>query len=67
VEGDEAAYNAAAKRVMEEAKIPTDDLAGFLSSRVTEFQLPHNVHFSAPGYQALAEKVAESIRAQLKK
>lgn len=67
VEGDEAAYNAIAKRVMEEAKIPTDDLAGFLSARVTEFQKPHNVHFTAPGYQALAEKVAESIRAQLKK
>jgi lysophospholipase L1-like esterase len=67
VEGDEAAYNAAAKRVMADAKIPTDDLAGFLSSRVTEFQTPHNVHFSAAGYHALGEKVAESIRAQLKK
>jgi hypothetical protein len=67
VEGDEAKYNAVAKRIMEENKIPTDDLAGFLSSRVTEFQLPHNVHFTPAGYRALAEKVAESIRAQLKK
>jgi acyl-CoA thioesterase-1 len=67
VEGDEAKYNAAAKRIMEENKIRTDDLAAFVSPRVTELQLPHNVHFTPAGYRALAEKVAESIRAQLKK
>ena len=67
VEGDEAAYNAAAKRIMEEAKIPIDDLAAFVSPRVTELQIPHNVHYTPAGYQALAKVVAESIRAQLKK
>jgi acyl-CoA thioesterase-1 len=67
VEGDEAAYNAAAKRIMDEAGIPIDDLAAFVSSRVTELQIPHNVHFTPAGYQALAKQVAESIRGQLKK
>jgi hypothetical protein len=48
-----AAYNAAAKKIMDESGIAIDDLQ--------ELQLPANVHFTAPGYDVLGHQVAESI------
>lgn len=65
VEGDEAAYNAAALKIMKEEKVAIDDLHEFLSPRITGLQIPHNVHFTKEGYQALGEKVAEAIKAKL--
>lgn len=65
--GDEVKYNAAAARVMAEAKIPTDDLHAAAAARLAELQRPKNVHFTEAGSRVLAEKVAESIRAQLPK
>jgi acyl-CoA thioesterase-1 len=67
VPGDESRYNAAAERVMKAANIPIDDLHALAASRLTEIQRPKNVHFTEAGSRALAQKVAESITAQLPK
>lgn len=60
--GDAAAYNIAARRIMEAHGIPIDDLYVHAMPRLAEIQIPENVHFTAAGYQFLAEKVAASIR-----
>lgn len=65
VAGDEVRYNAAAEKVAKSAGITIDDLHAFAAPRLAEIQKPKNVHYSDAGYKALAEKVAESIRAQL--
>jgi hypothetical protein len=59
--GDEVAYNAAAKKVMDENGIAVDDLCAFVTPRLAELQLPGNVHFTAKGYEALGRQVAETI------
>ena len=63
--GDELGYNETARRVMEEAKVPVDDLHATASARLAEIQLPKNVHFKPEGSRALAEQVAASIKAAL--
>ena len=65
VAGDEVGYNAAAARVMSDAGIPVNDLHAFASVRLAEIQRPANVHFSTPGSQALAERVAATITVRL--
>ena len=65
VAGDEKKYNEAATRVMESAKIPTDDLCTHAQAKLKEIQLPANVHYKPQGYRYLAEKVAASIKEQL--
>ena len=67
VEGDEAKYNEAAARVMTSAGIPTDDLRAHAAAKLTEVQLPANVHYSPAGYHYLAEKVAAVIAENLPK
>lgn len=62
---DVLAYNAAARRVMEEFGIPIDDLYAVALPRLGEIQRPANVHFTEAGYGVLAEHVAASIRAAL--
>lgn len=62
---DVIAYNAVAKRIMEENDIPLDDLYAFVLPRMKELQLPDNVHFTGAGYEALAEVVAKSIETRL--
>jgi acyl-CoA thioesterase-1 len=62
---DEEAYNAAAKRVLQEMGVAIDDLHAFVKPRQTEIQRPKNVHFTDAGYAALADQVAASIQAQL--
>ncbi|MCL5744974.1 MAG: SGNH/GDSL hydrolase family protein [Acidobacteria bacterium] len=64
---DAVAYNFVAKKIAQEAGIPTDDLYGFVLPREEEWQLPSNVHFTKDGYQALARQVAESILKELPK
>ena len=59
------AYNAVAKKVMDENKIPCDDLYTFAEPRLSKIQQPKNVHFSNDGSAALAKQVAESIKAVL--
>ncbi|MBN2450101.1 MAG: SGNH/GDSL hydrolase family protein [Lentisphaeria bacterium] len=63
---DVLAYNAAARRVMEENGIQINDLYAFALPRLKEIQLPVNVHFSADGSRVLAEEVARVIGAALK-
>ena len=59
-------YNAIAKKVMDENKIPIDDLFALAQPQLGEIQQPANVHFSAKGSQALAEQVAAKIIDALK-
>jgi acyl-CoA thioesterase-1 len=65
--GDELKYNTAAAKVMQELNVPTDDLYSFAQARLTEIQMPKNVHFTNAGSKELAEHVAKSIRAALTK
>jgi acyl-CoA thioesterase-1 len=64
---DVPAYNLVAKKVMDDNRIPTDDLYAFVLAREKELQLPENVHFTPEGYRALAERVAAAILVQLGK
>lgn len=64
---DEIAYNDAALRVMKSEGVAVDDLHTLAESKLTEIQLPKNVHFSGPGYKTLAEQVAASIKSALGK
>ncbi len=58
-------YNEAAKKIMDESGVAIDDLYAFALPKLKEIQLPANVHYSAKGYEALADEVAKSIRAAL--
>jgi acyl-CoA thioesterase-1 len=59
---DVVVYNAAAKRVMDERRVRINDLYTFALPRLATIQLPANVHYTDPGYDVLAERVAASIR-----
>lgn len=67
IEGDEKKYNEASARVMTAAGIPTDDLCTHAAAKLSEVQLPANVHYSPAGYHYLAEKVASVIAENLPK
>jgi len=67
VPGDEVKYNEAAARVMKEAGVITEDLYQHSLAGPRNIQLPANVHYSAQGYQYLAQHVAAAIEAQLPK
>lgn len=54
-------YNEIAKKIMEENKVPTDDLYSFALPRLKEIQLPLNVHYSDAGSDVLATQVATAI------
>jgi acyl-CoA thioesterase-1 len=62
---DVIAYNLAAKRVMDNNRIPIDDLYAIVLPRLAELQRPANVHYTEGGYEFLAEHVAASIRRAL--
>ena len=66
-DSDVQAYNAIAKKVMEENKIPTNDLYAYTLPRLADVQLPANVHFKKEGSEFLAKKVAKSIEEALAK
>ena len=59
-------YNTAAKRVMEANGIATNDLYAVALPRVSEIQLPVNVHFNDAGSELLGRQVAAAIRTDLK-
>lgn len=63
--GEEAAFNAAAKRVMDENHIAIDDLCRFAQPRLKDIQIPKNVHFTPEGSKVLAGQVSGSILAAL--
>ncbi|MHC4983162.1 MAG: hypothetical protein ACYTF6_08350, partial [Planctomycetota bacterium] len=58
---DPPAYNAVAKRIMEESGVAINDLHAFSLPRLEEMQLPRNVHFKPEGSRLLAEQVAKSV------
>jgi lysophospholipase L1-like esterase len=60
-DSDVIAYNAAAKRIMQENGIRIDDLYRFALPRLGEIQRPANVHFTPEGSKVLARPVAASI------
>ncbi len=62
---DVLAYNAIARRVMEENKIPTNDLFTHAAAKLAEVQIPANVHFTKSGSDYLAVKVAAALREAL--
>lgn len=62
---DVVAYNAIARKIMEENQIAVNDLYSFALPLLAEIQLPANVHFTSQGSQALAKPVAASIEAAL--
>lgn len=64
---DVVAYNAAARKVMEENQIAIDDLYGFALPRLDKIQIPSNVHFTREGSKVLAEQVSRSIAEALAK
>jgi hypothetical protein len=61
VKGEEVTYNDIALRVMQRHGVAIDDLYGFALPRLTDIQLPQNVHFKPEGSKVLAEHVAASI------
>jgi lysophospholipase L1-like esterase len=63
---DVVAYNAVAKKIMQDEKIAINDLYAFALPRLKDIQRPVNVHFTDSGSAALAEQVAQAIRQALK-
>lgn len=58
---DAIAYNAVAKKIMDENGIAIDDLYAFALPRLKEIQRPANVHFTPEGSAVLAGQVSSSI------
>ena len=66
-DADVIAYNAAAAKIMAENGVEINDLYAFALPRLSEIQQPVNVHFTPPGYRALAGEVAQVITEALAK
>ncbi len=66
-DSDVQAYNAVAKKVMEENKVPINDLYAHTLPKLAEVQRPANVHFTTSGSEFLAKRVAKSIEEALAK
>ena len=57
--------NTIAARVMQKHGVVIDDLHGWMLPDLAKFQNPKDVHFSGPGYERLAQRVARVIEAAL--
>ncbi len=66
-DSDVQAYNTIAKKIMDENKIPTNDLYAHTLPKLADVQRPANVHFTPSGSEFLAKKVAKSIEAEMAK
>jgi acyl-CoA thioesterase-1 len=64
---DVIAYNAVAKKIMQENNIVINDLYAFALPQLDKIQQKANVHFTDKGSAVLAERVAAAIEAALKK
>jgi lysophospholipase L1-like esterase len=64
---DVLAYNAVAKKIMEENQVAIDDLYAYALPQIATIQRPQNVHFSESGSEVLAKQVVTSISASLPK
>lgn len=60
------AYNAVARKVMDEHRIAVDDLYTFALPHLEQLQIPRSAHFTEAGSKVLAKQVATSIREALK-
>ena len=58
--------NTAAAAVMSQHGVAMDDLYNAIQPRLAELQNPHDVHFTAAGYEFLGQQVASVIHAALK-
>jgi acyl-CoA thioesterase-1 len=58
---DQDKYNAAALAVMKKHDVAIDDLHAFAKPKLSEIQLPANVHFKPDGSQQLGAQVAAEI------
>jgi len=50
---------------MRETGVAVDDLGACVRAHQAEIQLPHNVHYTPAGYEALADLVATSVEKSL--
>jgi acyl-CoA thioesterase-1 len=64
---DVLAYNALAKKIMQENQIPMDDLYTHAAAKISEIQLPANVHYKKEGYEYLAKQVVKSLEDEMAK
>lgn len=66
--GDDVIYNAAAEKVMKANHIPINDLYSVVTNWAgyAEWKKGNDVHFGAPVYQMLGQKIAAEIEAALK-
>jgi hypothetical protein len=63
----EAKFLAAALRVMKKHNVHVNDLNAFMYPKWEIYKIADNdVHYNKSGYKALAQKVAEAIKSQLK-
>ena len=66
VVGDSVKYNGAAQEVMKRHGIEIDDMYSYSLEKLKQIQRPKDVHFTREGSTFLGNKVAQSIRGQLK-
>ena len=64
-DADVVAYNEAAAAIMRDNDITVNDLYAFAKPRLSELQLPVNVHFKPEGSRELAKEVAAAIEKAL--
>ncbi|OGV72467.1 MAG: hypothetical protein A3K19_16620 [Lentisphaerae bacterium RIFOXYB12_FULL_65_16] len=57
-------HNAMAAKLMQECKIPVNDLYGLVAPK-TELMLGDTVHWTGPGYELMGQAVAKSVLAHL--
>ncbi len=67
VKSDVERYNRAALAIMKKYGVRVNDLYAFALPRLASIQRPSNVHFTDEGSRLLAQQVANSILAALKK
>lgn len=60
------AYNAIARKVMEEHGVTINDLPAAVNARLAQVRIKGDVHFTAAGSELLAEQVAATIEKVLK-
>jgi len=63
IDAEVVSYNAVAKKVMDENKIPIDDLYALAKPQLDKIQKNDRIHFEDEGYKILAKSVVESILA----
>ena len=65
--GDQAAYNAAAREIMQAEGVALNELDTLAAPKLEEWQRPLNVHFTEEGSRELAKAVAAKILEALEK